>query len=144
MRRETIHITVYPFLHGSEERSAYVFHVSFHPHPRAMAAMTADELNKMLDALMSKQAEAAATAAATAMERQALINENMMKIMMTTIRESGEAASNKAATAEAAAASAPKGNPENRYPSKQSENRIDPKSFQRMGKFAGSGSVYNE
>ena len=138
--------TVHCFLHGSEERCQYVIHVSSFLHPRTMATMTPDELDKMLAKLMQTQAETAATAAQTAMANQAVINEQLMAKMLSTMLE--EAANNKAATAEATsaaaaaasaaaatAAAAPKENLKKKYQIKQSENKIDPKTFQRINKF---------
>ena len=71
-----------------------------------MASMSSAELNTMIDALMTKQADAATQAAIIAQDRQAQINKNMMETMMNTIREATarEAAATVEATAAAAAA----------------------------------------
>ena len=122
-------------------------------------AMTAEEMNaiflaltnkqaELAEALTNKQAELAEKAALTAinaaqvsMDRQAQINQDMMKDMMKTIRE--EAALRKAdeetsriaaaatATAAAAATAAADKTAEKKHPSKIYDNKIDPKQFQQ-------------
>ena len=132
--------TVHRFLHGSEERGE----ITRDPYTRRKAmAMTAEAMNTMFLALTEKQAEisekaalAAATAAQTAMDRQAKTNQEMMDRMMTTIREE--------ATARKADEATSRDKTEKKYPSKLNDNRIDPKMLSRVNKFEGGESGYKE
>ena len=75
------------------------------------------------------------------MERQAVLNKEMMASFMATIRE--EAATTAAAAATAATATAEATAPEKKHVSKLYENKIDPKNLNRVNKFEG-GDGYKE
>ena len=95
-----------------------------------------EDMSDMLNKMMAQQREL-----------QNNINEQIMGKIVKAIQEADKEASNTAATAAATAtatASAAKGNPEKKYPSKQFENRTDPKSFHGTKKLAGGESGYKE
>ena len=104
----------------------------------------------MLDALMKSQQESANKAAVIAQDRQQAINENLMKTMLQTIRDTSarEAAATveakATATAAAAEAATSRGDAEKTYPRKPHENRLDPKNFSRIPNFSGGESNYRE